>query len=92
MEWDATHGQIREYLRASGRIILCRAKVYLLGQMAENILESTITIRKKGMANSFGLMEGSIPDIGLMESNKEMVYIELQKEKLKLENGMKVRE
>lgn len=68
------------------------AKVFLLGLMADAMKVNTMMIRNKDMAFSLGQMEGNTKDNGLTESNMVLEHIKQAKEKLKRENGKKVKE
>ena len=66
--------------------------VFSHGQMEENMKENTSTTKSRVMECSHGLMEECTMDNGLMENNTERVYISLQRERKREENGMKERE
>ena len=67
-------------------------KEFSLGQMAGNTMESTMMIRKKASAFSFGQTVEDTKEAGSMESNMDLVFILLQKQRLRKESGKTVKE
>ena len=61
---ESTPGQIKGNIMANGKTIKCMAKEYLLGRMAECMMENILMIRSKVMEFLPGLMEGSMKVIG----------------------------
>ena len=92
MDAEFIFGQIIDAMRVSGKTTRCTEKVSLLGPMEENTKVITMTIRNKVEEFSPGLMEENMMASGTMESNMEKAFITLPKEKLREENGKRVRE
>ena len=57
-------GQMRECIQDNGLTIKCMVEVCLLGQMAGNMTEITMTIRNQDMVCLHGQMEDCMIGIG----------------------------
>ena len=68
------------------------AKEYSLGVMVGNMKDNIKMIKRKGLANSFGQMEGHTMDIGKMENKMASEYIQVLNIVKKQENGSMVKE
>ena len=63
---------------------------YLFGKMEENMMESTIRIKKKAMAYFIGLMEDNIEAIGKMENSMETEFILIKIMFKRMESGFNI--
>ena len=84
-----TPGPIIENTKENGETTKCMGKVLSYGQMVANTLVSTLTIRKKAMVSSSGLMVGVIEVNGTTANSMVKEPISLVLDKKSMENGMK---
>ena len=89
---ESTLGLITDSIMDFGLTIKCMDVVCLPGQMAENMMESTLMTRSKEMVCSFGLMAGDTRVLGSMESNMAMGTTPQAREKPRRESGKMAKE
>ena len=71
MAEEYTLGVILGSTKENGEQTKCMVKEFLVGLMEENILESIMKIKRKGLENLFFKMVEDIVGNGLMENKQE---------------------
>jgi H+/gluconate symporter-like permease len=71
MELVYIHGWMEGLTKVLGKIIICMARVFTLGVMAGDMMESTIWIRSMATVFITGQMEEDMRVFGVMASSTE---------------------
>jgi hypothetical protein len=74
---ELTLGQIKKFTQASGKIITCMDRGYLLGLMAEDTRVNIIMTRKMDLVSTLGRMGDSMLASGKMVSSMDKVYTKM---------------
>jgi hypothetical protein len=84
--WEFTSGSTDEHITDNGPIMTWKGMAIMSTPTALSTLDSTIRIKKRDMANTFGQMVGSIRAIGTKENNTDWAHIRIQGKETELKN------
>lgn len=80
---------MEENITGNGKIIECKGEESSNGQMADNMKDNTLMIKKKDLVFLYGQMERSIEVIGNKENSMDMEWWNLMMDQRRMEFGPK---